>query len=226
MKVNHETTKNAMLEIISILKLWAKYVNNYIDERVKVLENQNISDIFKQEQLNGLRTSYINKHVEYKERVSKQIEKIAEAEEINESILDFDVPQFNEIFKLIEVTKGKIPAETLELIKENFAGYRQALLALDAVFLHYGVDLKADAVFKEHIYHVNVFTDVLYDKAQSMELSEDSILLHLKSYHADLMHLAELLGICFDEDVKTFDAGISDEIQEKMARQAMGLPIE
>lgn len=222
MKVNHETTKSRILDILGILREQARYAKIYKQECKKVLDDDMLAEKYKTDKVESLRVAYITKHNENKAKVVALLNEIATIETGQEKILDFDIPEFANTVAVINTAKGKLPADVMEGIKLNFAGYYQVLLSIQAVFEQFDIDL-TPYNYHEYTTSAGVAVLPLIHAAENIEQEETSTIVSLHKLFKDVIHFGEVRGIEFSGPAKTFGEGIDEEVQETLTRRAMGL---
>ena len=134
MKVNHEQTKNKILDIVGLLREQARYAKSYEQEQIKITSDEMLAQKYKNDKLAELMTAYIAKYKETKEKVVALLNDIVPIELEQEKILEYDIDEFSNTLAAINAAQGKLPADVMESIKLNFAGHYQALLSIKAAF--------------------------------------------------------------------------------------------
>lgn len=221
MKVNHEQTKNKILDICRVLRDQANYAKAFRQESKKVIDDEMLAQKYKNDKLAQLREAYNAKYNETKDKVVKMLGEIAEIELEQEKILELDVPEFSNTLATINAAQGKLPADVIEGIKLNFAGQYQALLAIKAAFERYEIDLKHYG-YDEYTTSVAFAIKPLENAAANIEQDEVSTVLSLKRLFDDVLKFGKIRGVTFTPDQETF--GEFDEEEENLlARRAMGL---
>lgn len=222
MKVNHDKTKNLIFDIAGILREQARYAKNYRKSIADISADTTYSQDYKSNAIAQLRTKYDEKYHDTKEKVVAKLDEIVLVELENESVLEFDIPEFSNTVAAINATQGKLPAEVMESIKLNFAGHYQVLSAIKAAFDNYDIDL-AHYKYEEYTTSAAFAIETLKNAAENIEYSETATIISLHQLFKDVIHFGEVRGIEFSDDAKTFGEGVDDEVRDALARRAMGL---
>ncbi|MBQ7792741.1 MAG: hypothetical protein IJ367_04565, partial [Clostridia bacterium] len=216
-------TKSKTVEIIKELISLYTYAANYRKEKQKWLDDKVYAEHIKKEKMEALDVAYLQRHQKAKERMLEILGAILEAENVNDSILEYDVPEFAKTVSVIHASAGKLPLVVLESIKHNFAGQYQVLETIGSLFEHYGIDLdKVD--FADYVQPAFIKLEALQHNISNLEQSEVSVCVYMKQIKRDLLNFCSVRGITFtDEELKELDFSIDDEMETAIARQEMGL---
>lgn len=220
MKINHDKTKGYILSICDLLKCQTKAAKEFKAEKEKVLTDNMLSEEYKNNCVAALRENYIAKYKETKVAIVKKLEAIILAEKENESILEYDVPEFSNTLAAINSAKGNLPSNVIESIKLNFAGQYQALLTIQAAFERYGVNLK-DYKFNIYTTVAETAVNALIIQAENIELSEMSAFISLKKLYDNVISFGEIRGIVFTDEQKEYP--FSDEVRTEILKKSMRL---
>ena len=223
MRINHNITKSKTVEIIKELISLYTYAANYRKEKQKWLDDKVYAEHIKKEKMEALDAAYLQRHQKAKERMLEILGVILEAENENDSILEYDVPEFANTVSVIHASAGKLPRVVLESIKHNFSGQYQVLETIGALFEHYGIDLdKVD--FADYVQPAFIKLEALQHSVSNLEQSEVSVCVYMKQIRRDLLNFCSVRGITFtDEELKELDFSVDDEMETVIARQEMGL---
>lgn len=221
MKVNHEQTKNKILDICKVLRTQAAYAKRFRQESLNVTTDEMLAQKYKNDRLAELREAYNAKYNETKTRIVEILGQIAEIEHEQEKILEFDVPEFSNTIAAINAAQGKLPADVITNIKLNFAGQYQILMTIKAAFERYEIDLVPYG-YEEYTTSAGFVLPGLIHKAENIEQDEISTLLSLKNLFDDVLKFGKVRGITFTPTEETFNE-FDEEDRELLARRAMGL---
>lgn len=224
MKINHERTKNKILEITGLIRGQAQAATEYRQKSLNITQDETMSQNYKDEQIERLRDEYIRKYEETKQGLTKKLDEIIPLELENEAVLEFDIPEFANTMTAINAAEGNLPENVIKSIKLTFAGNYQALLSIRAAFERYGIDLEKYG-YNEYTESVNTAITPLILEAENIERSEISTFISLRSLFRNVIKFGEVRGINFSESQKDFGEGYNEEAANILARQAMGLPV-
>ena len=222
MKVNHTQTRNKIFSIAELLKAQANYVKNHRQEQRKITLDEKLSQSYKANRLEDLRTAYTAKHIETKEKIVALLDEIAPIEREQENVFELDVAEFGNTLAAINATEGKLPPEVITGIKLNFAGQFQALLCIKAAFDRYNIDLKPYG-YEEYTTKAEFTLRSLVAAVSDIEQEESGAIIGLHDFFKKLVRFGEVRGIMFDDDFKSFGSDVDEEISDTIARKAMGL---
>lgn len=222
MKVNHDKTKNLIINITDILKTQAQVAKNFKVESDRINADKTYSQKYKADLIAKSREDYNVKYNETKDKITAKLEEILKIELKNEEILELDVPEFSNTLAAINSAQGNLPGYVIENIKINFAGQYQALSIIAAAFENYNVNLSKYG-YTEYLRSADIAIEQLINKTRDIEQSEISTFISLKNLLKDVIRFGEVRGITFNENVKTLGADIDDEARMILARKAIGL---
>lgn len=222
MKVNHDKTKNLIIDITDILRAQAQVAKKFRAESNTVNEDKTYSQKYKADLIAKLRENYDAKYNGTKDKITAKLEEILKIELENEEILELDVPEFANTLAAINSAQGNLPGYVIENIKINFAGQYQALSTIAAAFENYNIDLSKYG-YTEYLRSAAITIEQLINKTRDIEQSEISTFISLKNLLEDVIRFGEVRGITFSENVKTLGADMDDEARTILARKAMGL---
>ena len=221
MKVNHEQTKTKIIAICEALREQANNAKAFREESAKVLEDKTFTQEYKEKMLSNLRDGY---NANYNTTKTKVVEILGEIEEIEleqEKIFELDIPEFSNTLAAIDAAQGNLPADVINSIKLNFAGYMQALNVIKSAFGRYGVDLEPYG-FNEYATSAGFAIEVLKRTTENIEQEEVATVLSLKNLYNDIIAFGKTRGIEFDAEQESF-GDIDEDAQDIIARRAMGL---
>ena len=222
MKINHEITRKNIIEITGLLRTQATVATNYRNTKTAIENDENMSQKYQQESLAQQRENYIAKLCETKEKIKERLEIILEDELKQETILEYDVPEFSNTLAVIDATQGQLPDEVIKNIKYNFAGQYQVLLSINAAFGKYGIELSKYG-YDEYLRSASAVIQELIHEAKNIEQSEVSTFVSLRNLFSDIIKFGEVRGIKFSESEKDFREGHNEEADDIFAKQVMGL---
>lgn len=222
MKITHEKTKALVLDALELIKEQAKVAKTFKTALAEVETNQDYSELYKKEQIEKLRTGYIAKYNEAKEKISEKLNAILDAEVEQENILEFDVPEFSNTLAAINASEGKLPYEVIDNIKINFAGQYQALNTIVSALKRYGIDLSGYG-YENYLKSASNYVSELQIKVENIELSKDATLFSLRDVFDEFVTFAETRGIKLSSDATLFIELSEEEKQDFLTRRAMGL---
>ena len=140
-KINHKPAQDIICKIILRIKEQIKAAETYRQQKTTIEADTRMSREYQETRLKDLMQTYLAGLNETRSFIIENLESVAEFEEVNEKILDFDVPEFSETLAAINAAKGKLPAEVIFGIRDKFNGNYQVLLTIASVFENYGLDL-------------------------------------------------------------------------------------
>lgn len=226
MEINHDKTRDLIFKCLQLIGEQAKAAQSYRERYIKLCENKDYTQDYINKRIEETRNEYIQAHEDTKTSIIEMLDEVAEAELANESISEFDIPEFANTMNSIHITSGKLPADVIETIIKNNIGRYQVLNVIQTALEGYGIDIKPYN-FPAYASSVAVTIPPLKLQTESMELSPQSTCVYWEKLFDNLMTFAANLGVAYED--KKFDIEIEymdklkEEIAEKQARTAMGL---
>ena len=221
-KINHKPAQDIICKIILRIKEQIKAAETYRQQKTTIEADTRMSREYQETRLKDLMQTYLAGLNETRSFIIENLESVAEFEEVNEKILDFDVPEFSETLAAINAAKGKLPAEVIFGIRDKFNGNYQVLLTIASVFENYGLDL-TKYKFNDYITPAAEIIVKLIADAENIETSEVSSFISLRELLHNIVYFGECRGMVFGDDFKMLDSELEDVGKELAARQAMGL---
>lgn len=222
MKVNHESTKTVLLQIIDELRAQADRATKYNAESHEITENQQISITYKQNLIDDMRVKYLASLEESRSAMRALIERLLAYESDQDKIIEYDVPEYANTIATIKATKGQLPADVIKLIKYNFAGQYNNLVSIATLFKMYGIDV-LEYGYKEYVRDaVDALTEIDI-MIENMETSAESVHIDLRNIMRKVVTFGEVRGLTFADEEKSLGA-FNDEIAEDLlVDKVMGL---
>lgn len=221
-KINHKPAQDIICKIILRIKEQIKAAETYRQQKTTIETDTRMSREYQETRLKDLMQTYLAGLNETRGFIIENLESIAELEEGNEKILDFDVPEFSETLAAINAAKGKLPEEVIFGIRDKFNGNYQVLLTIVSAFENWGIDL-AKYKYNDYITPAAVIIVKLIADAENIETSEVSSFISLRELLHNIVHFGECRGMIFSDEFKTLDSELETVAKELLARQAMGL---
>ena len=223
MRINHEITKSKTVDIIKELISLYNYTANYRKEKQRWIDDTTYAEPIKKERMEALDAAYLRRHMETKEKILALLEIILEAENENDDILEYDVPEFANTISVIHASSGNLPLEVLKNIRNNFLGQYQVLVTIRALLEHYEINLD-NVDFVTYTQPSFIKIEILKNNVSALEQSEVSVCVDLKQIRRDLLDFCSIRGITFtDAELKDLDFSPDEEMETEIARQTMGL---
>lgn len=234
MKNNHDATKNKIKTILEYINDHAKTVAKYKTDVQFVHDSEHMyTQEYINEQLENLRTGYLNSVLELRNSLNPLIDEVEDLENENLKIVDYDVDGFNETVTAINSAHGNLSNSAVMGIIENFNGQYNTLQAIHTIFKKYEASEEnlnthenADVLFDEYLSPVKGMRKIRR-AYNSLEESPDVACLSLERLFNAVVHFAKTHGMPEIND--TLDSsllGYAAEDRTKNLSHIMGISKE
>ena len=228
-KINHKPAQDIICDIILRIKKQVENALNYKKQKVTLETDERLNTEYREGQIKAINEKYLAELQETRAFIAEKLGAVAEIEKENESILDFDVPEFSETMAAVNAAKGKLPEAVIYGIRDKFKGNYQVMATIKAALEGFEIDLKPYK-FNDYTAPAEECISQMIINAGNIETSADTSFISLGELLDEIVYFAECRGMVFGDDFKTFDpetagavAEVKDAIQTQTARQAMGL---